>query len=783
MLFSLANSGSSALTSHNPRLVITEVHPVIAADGSSAETEEWIEIHNLEQYPVNLGGWTIEDAQAIARLPNFELPARGTVLVVGGSSEFVVPAGKSLVILDSARIGTGLRDAGDRVALVDPYGVRADAVSWGDVRVPRFSDPPNAEQSIVRTASGGQALSDRLTPWTVEETVSATPSRYRHARPDTIVRISKALVDPRDGSSESVTIENISAEPLLTVNWSLTVSGASVKLHSTRIEAGESLVLTEPDGTIGSGLAASGGHLVLRDAKGNWLATASWGDDHSFHELASPSRGDEIDFHSHARVHPRIAWFESIDYERRQMVGSSDPFLSASAQVGSNISAVDARLRSGSGIRQESDEYSVWISEVYPTAGQGRNDPAFEWFELTTASDAPISLDGWTIADNTAADPLDGVILPPHSSVVIGVSSQAAVGVIAAIADGRIGNGLANAGDQLRLINPDGEVVSAVSWGTDRTFDSIRAPTAEESIRRPAPNHNPFLGPPSPGELRLPVDASAAIDPPADSQQGGILPTEAASLNPPTAESADSPSSASPAAAMLTGNSALRITEILSAPPAGQAEWVEIHNPTDQPIDLSGWSIGDRERQTELSGVIGPHSRLVISTQDLGLGQSGLVVERIGNGLNNDADVISLVAPSGGAVDEVRYGDDAIPAPGRGLSIALEPARWVVTSQSSPGSPDVTPLLGDALRSATPRTPVSDDGRLPVTQVVEDGGSNAWMIVSFALIGVILTLVVRRWKPDDESLEQSPDPVEYSGPQPAPTAIDEEQPADENAER
>ena len=160
LLFSLANLGGSAKASHDPRLVISEVHPSVLPTDSSTDSNEWVEIHNLERHPVSLEGWTIEDSQAIARLPDFEIEPGGAVLVVGSSADIAVPAGRSLVILESANIGTGLRDAGDRVALVNPLGVRHDAVSWGSVRTPRAIDPPNPRQSIIRTPTGGQTLSD-----------------------------------------------------------------------------------------------------------------------------------------------------------------------------------------------------------------------------------------------------------------------------------------------------------------------------------------------------------------------------------------------------------------------------------------------------------------------------------------------------------------------------------------------------------------------------------------------------------------------------------------------
>ena len=95
------------------------------------------------------------------------------------------------------------------------------------------------------------------------------------------------------------------------------------------------------------------------------------------------------------------------------------------------------------------------------------------------------------------------------------------------------------------------------------------------------------------------------------------------------------------------GEPRLRITEILPAPLPGPTEWVEIHNPTDQSINLTGWSIGDQNRRTELQGEINAGAYLVVSTQSLEIEADTIIVERIGNGLNNDADRVSVFAPDG----------------------------------------------------------------------------------------------------------------------------------------
>ena len=733
--------------------MISEVHPNVAVNGSSLESNEWVEIHNLEQYAVNLEGWTLEDAQAIARLPAFHLQGGESVLVVGSAADVAVAAGASIIILESRQIGTGLRNAGDRVALINPYGVRYDAVSWGDVRRPRATEPPNPRQSIVRNASGNQAISDRLTPWTLGEAISADPGRHRHPLPDTSVRIIRALIDPEDDEQETITIRNVSRQPLLTVNWSLTVNNSLITLRSVRIEPGDEYDISEPDGVIGGGLSSKGGHLVLRDSNGNWLSTASWGNDETFHQLPPATAGTTLHFSPFARIHPRVPWFDFERHNTGMVRATREPH----SLQGSAVASQFLRARPDSRIQQDSQEAAVWISEVHPNAGQGRNDHSYEWFELTNSSDRPMTLDGWSVADNTSADVLDGVVLPPNTSISIAASALAGPEVVVAIADGRIGNGLANSGDQLRLLDPAGEVVSAISWGDDRSYDAITAPDEEESVQRASGDDPPFLSRPSPGML-TPSPPTAATASVLEAQS----PTPGRISSPDPVLPAQSESSTDGLASEAEPR--LRITEILPAPLPGQAEWVEIHNPTAQAINLTGWSVGDRSRRTELEGGIPPGGYLVVATQSLSVEADIIVVERIGNGLNNNADTISVFAPEGRLVHEVSYGHDDLPAPAQGLSIAVEPERWTVTARPTPGAAEVTPLLGDGFRSASLKSPISDEGRLPIVDPPAEEGVNAWMIVSFALIGVILTLVVRRVQPVESAPQPDRQPAAYNGP-------------------
>ncbi len=748
-LFPLGGFGRSAAEDAAPGLIISEVHPNAAAHGSAAAVHEWVEITNLAPRRVSLGGWFIEDAQAVARLPDCELEPGASALVVGSSAEMRVPPGAALIVLDSARIGSGLRNAGDRVALIAPDGVRYDAVSWGDIRNPRYLHSPAAGHSIVRTPLGYQRENERSTPWSADPAIRANPKIHRHAPPNTQIQLVSAMIDPPGGQAETITVRNLSPRPVVAINWALTAGASLVRLYSARIEPGDVYTFSDPSGRFGSGLARSGGRLVLRDPQGRWLATASWGNDETFHRQAAPEAGAELRFDPLTRARPSLVG------------GASNGATPTSQPTALRLQREPTAQDPGQEADDDADHPLIWISEVYPSAGRGRNDAAYEWFELTNGGEQPLELLGWTIADNISADPLDGVMLPPMASVIIGVSTQAHADLIPVIIDGRIGNGLANSGDQLRLINPAGLVVSAVSWGSDRSISAVRAPNQNQSIHLTNPGAAPRIAAPNPGALL--VIAAAAQESSTAADSGGAAQSDSQSIRPTQPAGNDAPGGA---ALIEPPNppASVRITEILPAPLSGGPEWVELFNPGDAAIDLVGWTIGDLVRRTELSGVIPPSGRLVIASSPLDVDTPTVVVDRIGNGLHNVADTIAIYDAADREVDRVAYGTADLPAPDSGRSIALDPARWVVTAQASPGADTVVPLLDDAFRAASIRAPLSDDGRQPVVQTSDGDDGRAWMIVSFALIGVILTLALRLWQPPQAQPEPQSAPTPSAGP-------------------
>jgi len=143
----------------------------------------------------------------------------------------------------------------------------------------------------------------------------------------------------------------------------------------------------------------------------------------------------------------------------------------------------------------------------------------------------------------------------------------------------------------------------------------------------------------------------------------------------------------------------------------GWNEWVEIYNPTDNPVDISGWKIADNGGEDTIpsSDSIPPDGFAVITPKastwskwpSIPSGAIKIVLEsKIGNGLANDGDRVILRMPDGTEIDAISYGSDtyafdpSVPDVAEGHSIARYPkgfdtdqaSDWIDLSWPNPGT-------------------------------------------------------------------------------------------------
>ena len=139
------------------------------------------------------------------------------------------------------------------------------------------------------------------------------------------------------------------------------------------------------------------------------------------------------------------------------------------------------------------EEYIV-INEVYYDVKCHGEEGWNEWVEIYNPTDEAVNISGWKIADNGGEDVIPSSNLIPAQGFAV-ITPKASTWTkwpsispetVKIVLGSKIGNGLANDGDRVVLINNFGTEVDAVSYGTDTyAFDPSVPDVAEgHSIAR-----------------------------------------------------------------------------------------------------------------------------------------------------------------------------------------------------------------------------------------------------------------------------------------------------------
>jgi hypothetical protein len=157
------------------------------------------------------------------------------------------------------------------------------------------------------------------------------------------------------------------------------------------------------------------------------------------------------------------------------------------------------------------------------------------------------------------------------------------------------------------------------------------------------------------------------------------------------------------------------VSEFLADPAAvgdNEGEWVEIHNPGDEPVNLRGWQLADlgTERHTiEGELLIAPGAFIVLGRNADSSINGGAPVDYVYDGLSlaNGEDELLLLAPDAREVDRVVWGDGSLALPrGASLQRALpdDPDAWFVSTTPWPGSAGDLGTPGSGPDAAPPPT-------------------------------------------------------------------------------
>lgn len=317
------------------------------------------------------------------------------------------------------------------------------------------------------------------------------------------------------------------------------------------------------------------------------------------------------------------------------------------------------------------------------------SDATDEWIEIMNENDGSISLSGWSVEDATGK----ATLLPEQTL-------DAGQFLVIANPKGILNND----GDAITLLDPTGAVVDEIAYGTD----AIPAPQKDESTARDADGAWKRTTAETPGaanEFTTDIAASedmAVEETAVTASTASIVATEVDTPETVVTEEVETVTETTTAAvetvttvtavqtetavetsaeetAPWSGPTTLRLSELYANTSGDDAaeEFIEIENTGDANVDLRGWQVADASGKTftaKESTVIAPHSLLALRRDTTKLT------------LNNDADAVTLTAPNGTVVDTRPY-DHAK----KGSSFVLVSSEWVWSGTPTPNEPNVVP--------------------------------------------------------------------------------------------
>ncbi|RIL08456.1 hypothetical protein DCC79_13785, partial [bacterium] len=668
------------------------------APGGSESRYEWVELFNPGDAPVGIAGWRIADNQGSDALPDAVLPPGGFLVVAAGDGfAELFPDFAGAVVHLGGSIGNGLGNSGDQVRLLGPDGAAIDAMSYGDdngvldpsapdvgpghslERVPAGTDTDSAAdwQEAVAPSPGFAGGAPR-------PTATAAPPGPPTVAPGVTVRLNEYLAAPSavdwdgDGTAtrddEWVELFNAGDAMVDIGGWQLDDSAG-----------GGSAPFVVPGGTV----IGPRGHLALYKRQ----TGLALNNDADTVRLLRPD-GTEADAHAYAGTRPDVsharlsdgdgAWADTLAPSPGAAnrgpdapstpPGAPSPTPLTGGTPGPATPPVPARPAF----------LPLLISEVLFDPAASGDDAAGEWVELFNRSDAAVDLAGWSIGDRVRWDILPAAAVPPWGFVIVAAGAamgdelRAAGATVVVVADGAIGNGLANRGDVVRLRGPTGEAIDAVSYG-----DNLDA--FDPAVPR---------GPPGTSVERLPPDTD----------------TDTASdwwLQP----------APSPGRAGLRHDAPPRVVlnEVLPAPsrvdwdgdgaPGFADEWVELYNAADHPVDLEGWRLEDRAAD-------GWSHRFPPGTRVSAGGFHVVFRAASGLALDNGADTVRLIRSDG--VEADRFTWTAPVGYDRSWSRAGDGAdAWTGDYAVTPGAPN-RPRAAASGRAHPPTSDEAEGAARPI---------------------------------------------------------------------
>ncbi len=202
-------------------LVINEVYPRVANGKGTDSKNEWVEIYNPTNDPVDITGWKICDSSSCDTIPaSPAIPGKGFAVITTHSSTWDfwpdLPA-EAIKIVLGGTIGNGFRDEGDSAILRNASNVKIDSMNYRD-QTSEFDPPvfhPKKGISLARIVKGYDT--DTFWEWILNATPN--PGTNPGSNGVEIIRFAEdglAIAPLAIGLEPVVDTEELESDPIMT---------------------------------------------------------------------------------------------------------------------------------------------------------------------------------------------------------------------------------------------------------------------------------------------------------------------------------------------------------------------------------------------------------------------------------------------------------------------------------------------------------------------------------------------------------------------------------------
>jgi hypothetical protein len=486
---------------------------------------EWIELYNTCNETIELAGWKISDNASMDDIPTVTvLPHRFVVIAAKANFFDDYPNFNGSVVFINGSIGSGLNNDGDRITLNDSAGTVIDELSYG--KDESITSLPDVDEgcSLERQPAGGEFIDNSVptpgsglpmptpvpTP-TLSPTPTAVPSSTPVVSPTptpagTVANRGDILINevqynpPQSGADaayEWVEIYNTRNETVELIGWEIRDNGGydltpflNISPYGfVIIAASENFSVNFPnytgkivfleDGDIGNGLGNNGDRLRMQDSLGTVIDEFSYGDDES---ITLPPHKKVAEGHSMERRPAGGEFIDNAEPTPGRGLSPLTPTPNPTSTPTPSVSPTPTNMPQGT----VANRSAILINEVQSNPLQSGSDSSYEWIELFNPGTEVVELIGWGMSDNYEMDEIPLLSVSANGLVVVAASENFSVnfpsynGTIVFTADGRIGNGLGNAGDRLILKDSAGTIIDEMSYGDDDSITSQQYPNVAD---------------------------------------------------------------------------------------------------------------------------------------------------------------------------------------------------------------------------------------------------------------------------------------------------------------